>query len=174
MVFEDTAAATNALKQMQGFPFFEKPLKIEFAKHRNSYHQRKAGTWLPREKRKAQEAEIEAERSAAKKQATESGNGDAPAPMDDSSESAAADDRGDGGAPPNKILFTDSLPADCTQDALEALCKAQAGFVEVRMPKKGLAFVEYQDEMQAGLALRALNGFKLTPTAKLEIGFAKK
>jgi U2 small nuclear ribonucleoprotein B'' len=40
--------------------------------------------------------------------------------------------------------------------------------------KKGLAFVEFDDEAQASIALQALYGFKLTPTDTLHISFAKK
>ena len=32
VVFADITAATNALRMMQGFPFYEKPLKIAYAK----------------------------------------------------------------------------------------------------------------------------------------------
>lgn len=32
MVFAEKSMATNALRQMQGFPFFEKKMRIQFAK----------------------------------------------------------------------------------------------------------------------------------------------
>lgn len=34
MVFAEKSMATNALRQMQGFPFFEKKMRIQFAKVR--------------------------------------------------------------------------------------------------------------------------------------------
>lgn len=40
--------------------------------------------------------------------------------------------------------------------------------------KKGLAFVEFGDDAQAAIALQGLAGFKLTPTAALQVAFAKK
>jgi len=40
--------------------------------------------------------------------------------------------------------------------------------------KKGIAFVEFTDEIQAGLALTVLNNFKLTQTDLLQLSFAKR
>ena len=50
------------------------------------------------------------------------------------------------------------------------------GFKEVRtVPgKENIAFVEYDDEYQSGVALQALQGFKIAPTNPLKITFAKK
>eukprot|EP00953_Heterococcus_sp_UTEX-ZZ885_P000784 944-Heterococcus_DN1.PRE.2 len=55
VVFENKAAATNALRQMQNFPFYDKPLIIEFAKTQSDVISKKAGTFKPREKRKREE-----------------------------------------------------------------------------------------------------------------------
>ena len=40
--------------------------------------------------------------------------------------------------------------------------------------KPGIAFVEYQSEAQAGVALMGLNGFKLTATHTLALSYAKQ
>ena len=47
---------------------------------------------------------------------------------------------------------------------------------QVRMvpSKKGIAFVEFGDEAQAGAALRGLNDFKLTPEHPINLSYARK
>lgn len=47
---------------------------------------------------------------------------------------------------------------------LAMLFRQHVGYKEVRIPRPGLAFVEFEDEPHATLALKALNGFKLTTT----------
>ena len=32
VVFADVAASTNAMRQMQGFPFYDKPMRLSYAK----------------------------------------------------------------------------------------------------------------------------------------------
>lgn len=50
------------------------------------------------------------------------------------------------------------------------------GFKEVRLVpnRHDIAFVEFENEVQAGTAKAALNGFKITPTNAMKISFAKK
>lgn len=50
------------------------------------------------------------------------------------------------------------------------------GFKEVRLVpnRHDIAFVEFENEVQAGTAKVALNGFKITPTNAMKISFAKK
>lgn len=49
-------------------------------------------------------------------------------------------------------------------------------FKEVRLVpgKKGIAFVEFEDEVQAGVAMEGLQRFKITPENHMVISFAKK
>lgn len=50
------------------------------------------------------------------------------------------------------------------------------GFKEVRLVpgRHDIAFVEFENEVQAGAAKDALQGFKITPTNAMKISFAKK
>ena len=50
VVFADITAATNALRLMQGFPFYDKPLKIEYAKTKSDVVAKADGTFVPRDK----------------------------------------------------------------------------------------------------------------------------
>lgn len=49
-------------------------------------------------------------------------------------------------------------------------------FKEVRMVpgKKGIAFVEFENEVEASVAMNGLQHFKITPTNLMVISFAKK
>ena len=50
------------------------------------------------------------------------------------------------------------------------------GFKEVRLVpgRHDIAFVEFENEVQAGAAREALQGFKITQTNAMKISFAKK
>lgn len=192
VVFESKAAATNALRTMQNFPFYDKPLVIEFAKHRSDILAKKDAGYVPREKRKRAEAGAQPAAKAAP--TTQAG----PATGQNAGANTATADtpaamHGDGvhsgdkiielpeGAeealnPPNSILFATRLPAECTQVTLSPLFQQYNGLREVRMVpgNAGLAFIEFGDEMQATMALQSLNGFKLTPTDTLHLNYAKK
>jgi RNA recognition motif-containing protein len=56
--------------------------------------------------------------------------------------------------PPNKVLFLQNLPDAATKEQLVQIYGQFDGFREVRMVpgRKGIAFVEYDTEGQAGLA----------------------
>lgn len=59
---------------------------------------------------------------------------------------------------------------------LELLFVQYPGFKEIRMApaKPGIAFVEYEDDVQSSTAMQALQGFKITPQNPMVISFAKK
>ena len=48
--------------------------------------------------------------------------------------------------------------------------------LQVRMveARPGIAFVEYENDMQASLAMSGLQGFKITPTNAMAITYAKQ
>jgi RNA recognition motif-containing protein len=160
VVFADVGAATNALRQMQGFPFYDKPMRIAFAKSKSDMVAKADGTFKPREKRKREEP-VAAPRVA--KAITEHA---APPPKVSKPSNA----------PPSNVLFASNLPEDCSDMMLGILFQQYAGFKEVRMVpgNKGIAFVEFADETNASLALQGLDGFKLTPADALSLVFAKR
>ena len=160
VVFADVGAATNALRQMQGFPFYDKPMRIAFAKSKSDMVAKADGTFKPREKRKREEP-VAAPRAA--KAITEHA---APPPKVSKPSNA----------PPSNVLFASNLPEDCSDMMLGILFQQYAGFKEVRMVpgNKGIAFVEFADETNASLALPGLDWFKLTPADALSLVFAKR
>lgn len=78
-------------------------------------------------------------------------------------------------APPNSILFVQNLPHDATTMMLQMLFNQYPGLKDVRMveTKPGIAFVEYENEMQSTVAMQALQGFKIQQNQML-ITYAKK
>ncbi|ONK77198.1 uncharacterized protein A4U43_C02F4100 [Asparagus officinalis] len=104
VVFSEVTAASTAVRQMQSFPFYDKPMRIQYAKTKSDCIAKVDGTYVAREKKKRQEEK------------------------------------------------------------------------EVRMieAKPGIAFVEFEDDMQASIAMQALQGFKITPQNPMAVAYAKK
>mmetsp|Transcript_12777 Transcript_12777/g.46738 ORF Transcript_12777/g.46738 Transcript_12777/m.46738 type:complete len:227 (-) Transcript_12777:40-720(-) len=166
IVFEDVVSATNAMRQMQGFPFYDKPIRIAFCKTKSDAAAKADGTYVPRDKaeerkRKAAEREKdnkkqkEAKEAASQNQPQQTSAAPPPATGDASSEPGL----------PNKILFVQNLPLQTNEMMLSMLFQQFPGYKEVRMieQKPGIAFVEFETEMQAGVAMTGLQNFKITP-----------
>ena len=82
----------------------------------------------------------------------------------------------EGANAPNNVLFVQNLPHETTPAMLQMLFAQFAGWREVRMvdAKPGIAFVEFGDEVQASVAMRGLQGFKVTPSHPMHVSYAKK
>lgn len=75
---------------------------------------------------------------------------------------------------PNKVLYVGDLPQTTTETLIQ-IFNQHSGFREVRyVAPKGCAFVEFEDEFQAGIAMNYLNGFKLSPEKSMKIRYANK
>lgn len=70
--------------------------------------------------------------------------------------------------PPNKILFLRELPEDADSDILTGIFGRFEGFREVRLVpgRKGIAFVEYENETGAISAKEATSGMPMGPNGK--------
>lgn len=180
VVFADIASATNALRSMQGFPFYDKPMRIQYAKGKSDAIAKLQGTYVPREKRPREKkaADEPKGKPPAKKPAPahvlntavpKAGTVPNVVPKTPSMQPNVP-------ALPNKILFLTQLPGETTQMMLAMLFNQFPGFREVRLVpgKSDIAFVEFESEIQAGTAKDALQGFKITPTNAMKISFAKK
>ncbi|KAF8933554.1 hypothetical protein BGZ47_010819 [Haplosporangium gracile] len=79
--------------------------------------------------------------------------------------------------PRNSILFLQNLPQEATVEAqLVSLFQQYPGFKEVRMVpgKKGIAFVEYDNEYYSAAAKTALADYQIGPEHKMKVTFARK
>lgn len=188
VVFEDVSSATSALRQMNGFPFYDKPMKIQFAKTKSDIVAKADGTFVPREKRKKHEDKAGKKKKEHHDTANQAGKGMNPgyagsygvAPSHSHMSYNMSGGRGaaaaEGPAPPNKILFIQNLPHQTTPMMLQMLFSQYPGFKEVRMveTKPGIAFVEFGDELHSTVASQALQGFKIMGDNAMLITYAKK
>uniref|UniRef100_A0A7N0TS48 RRM domain-containing protein n=1 Tax=Kalanchoe fedtschenkoi TaxID=63787 RepID=A0A7N0TS48_KALFE len=182
VVFEEAASAASALRQMQGFPFYDKPMRIQYAKTKSDIIAKADGTFVPREKRKRHE-ERAGKKKREQQEAMQAALGPAYAgaygPMPSLSQvpymGGVRPILPEAPAPPNNILFIQNLPHDTSQMRLQMLFCQHVGFKEVRMieAKPGIAFVEYSNEMQATFAMQVLQGYKIGDNPML-ISYAKK
>ena len=106
VVFDTVTAATNAVKHMNEFPFYDKPMRVSYARSKSDATAKAEGTFDPaardpavRQKRKAESQAREKQSQVAKKaNGREGGAGP---------ESAAG---AEATTPPNAILFVQGLP----------------------------------------------------------------
>lgn len=77
---------------------------------------------------------------------------------------------------PNNILFLTNLPEETSEEVLKLLFNQFPGFKEVRLVpgRSDIAFVEFENECLSATAKESLNGFRLSPTNRMRITFAKK
>ncbi|KAI1284952.1 U1 small nuclear ribonucleoprotein A [Halotydeus destructor] len=163
VVFKEVASAANALKSMQGFPFYDKPMKINFAKTDSDAISKMKGTFSERPRMPKSD-------DARKKKKEKRPGGAAQLPVGGIPQSALVEQ------PPNNILFLTNLPEETSEVMLTMLFNQFPGFKEVRLVpgRHDIAFIEFETEIQSSIAKDNLQGFKITPTNPIKITFAKK
>ncbi|XP_029143762.1 U2 small nuclear ribonucleoprotein B'' 2 isoform X3 [Arachis hypogaea] len=161
---------------MQNFPFYDKPMRIQYAKTKSDCIAKEEGSYVPREKKKKQEEKAERKRRADEAQQSAVPNGTHGASNGGPTPPFRQGPSTQEAVPPNNILFIENLPHETTGRMLEMLFEQYPGFKEVRLieAKPGIAFVDFEDEVQSSMAMQALNGFKITPQNPMIITFAKK
>ncbi|EAR82989.2 U1 small nuclear ribonucleoprotein A (macronuclear) [Tetrahymena thermophila SB210] len=170
IIFKDITAATNAKKNLNGFLFFDKELKINFAKQRSEILDKLEGRWVPKKKQKKEnnnnakkvgEQEIGTEQKEQQQQKQQLQQ----IPLNIQQNELNQ---------PNNVLILEDLPSFVTTDILKALFGQYPGFKEVRLiaPRK-VAFVEFSQEDEATVALNGLQNFQLTPQVFLKLNYAK-
>ncbi|KAL0920966.1 hypothetical protein M5K25_007986 [Dendrobium thyrsiflorum] len=181
VVFSEVTAASNAVRQMQSFPFYDKPMRIQFAKMKSDCVAKADGTYVPREKKKKQEEKAAEKRRKAEEVHQTGSAANGPSFQNNGVHTSQANRHGKSSssqetAPPNNILFIQNLPHETTSMMLQILFQQYPGFREVRMieAKPGIAFVEFGDDVQASIAMQALQSFKITPQNPMAITYAKK
>ncbi|GFP80556.1 U2 small nuclear ribonucleoprotein b'' [Phtheirospermum japonicum] len=173
VVFSEVPAASSAVRQMQNFPFYDKPMRIQYAKSKSDCIAKAEGTY---DRKKKQEEKAEKKKRGEEAHQTSTANG----ARADTNGGPAAASRPSGpreeATEPNNILFIQNLPYETNSMMLELLFKQYEGFREVRMieAKPGIAFVEYEDDNMSSTAMQALQDFRITPQNPMAITFAKK
>ncbi|EPS36100.1 hypothetical protein H072_10499 [Dactylellina haptotyla CBS 200.50] len=191
VVFDSVDAAERAIKEVQGFNLFEKPMVLQYAKTKSdatvevesneaefeAHKRRRLAEKERKQAIRAAEAQKHLKRPAqsgpshglaadssrpTKKAATAAPS--APGGLK-STAAPAAPQIPDEYLPPNKILFLQNLPDNATSDILNGIFGSFEGFKEVRLVpgRKGIAFVEYENEAGAISAKENTQGMSLGP-----------
>jgi len=217
IIFKEVPSASNALKSLQGFPFYNKPMRINFARTKSDTVAKGDGTYVERPKkivkredlRKGKTAPAAAAPSsqapaqmilqAAQQPAAQAQMPQMPSapqmiaqPADVAQHQKSIQERigwnpnqtaavkpqapaAQAAAEPNRTLFVENLPAEATETMLSMLFRQYPGFQEVRVIQgRNVAFVDYQNEYQSGMAIQGLQGFAMTPEQKLKLTYARK
>ena len=212
IIFEEISSAIAAQREENGFTFFGKPLKVDYAREKSDRIAKQDGTYVPKDRRlKRARAVATANTEKGKQTANNDANeslsvsrsnpsslvqdsnnvknshtlSDVASSGDQGGQSQNTMQRGDNAganaqesiqmeeSPPSNILFAEDLPSECNEMMLAMLFRQYAGYKEVRIPRAGLAFIEFEDEPQATLALRGLNGFNITLADTLNLKYSK-
>jgi len=204
IIFKEQSSATNALKSLQGFPFYNKPMRIAYAKTKSDVVAKADGTYVERPKKIVKREDLRKGKTAAAPAVSQTQAAPAPAaaekkpvaatpapapvsqksiqdrigwnPQQTAAPAAkAAAPKPAGVAEPNRTLFVENLPNEATDTMLSMLFRQYPGFQEVRLiPGRNVAFVDYENEHQAGMAMQGLQGFAMTPEVKLSLTYARK
>ncbi|XP_073405361.1 U1 small nuclear ribonucleoprotein A [Dendrobates tinctorius] len=226
VIFKEVSSATNALRSMQGFPFYDKPMRIQYAKSDSDIIAKIKGTFVERDRKRQEKRKVKGLEAAAAKKIVPGapmvaglpgqmpgmqnipGMNQAPRMMHMAGQSPYMHHPGmmpppgiapgqmpPGGMPhgqmmpgqmapmqplsenpPNHILFLTNLPEETNELMLSMLFNQFPGFKEVRLVpgRHDIAFVEFDNEVQAAAARESLQGFKITQSNSMKISFAKK
>lgn len=187
VIMDNVQAATAAIQAENGFTFFGKDLVIEYSREPSDRIAKRDGTFVPKAKRqKKLKQETEAAETGTKnddddeEESLKQGEEESAAAPTDPSQATAGDVPQPPPPPPlvdlgvpSKYLLAQNLPSECNEMVLAMLFRQYAGYKEVRMPRPGLAFIEFEQEPHATLALQALNGFQLSQKDSLQLTYGK-
>jgi U2 small nuclear ribonucleoprotein B'' len=184
VIMEHVHAATAARQAEQGFSFFGKDLVIDYAHRKSDRIAQRDGDYVQKAKRQKTEAVVveqdQQQQQQQQQEEEEEKEDDKEEVQEEAIDAASAAGSApenvvvlDAAAPPSQILLAQNLPTDCNEMMLGMLFQQYAGYKEVRLPRPGLAFVEFEDEPHATIAMKALNHFKLTPKDTLMLTYGK-
>jgi len=156
IVFSNTQSAGEALKEMQSFNFYGKPMRVQYAKVKSDIVAKKDGTYVKRVRKKLK-SKSKKKKKSKKTKTTDKG------------------DQKEDTTPPNKVLMVENLPTQCNTAMLSMLFHQYAGFKDASMvpERPGIAFVEFDESVNSTLAKDSLQNFQITATHCMKISFAK-
>ena len=187
VIFESLPAATAALQAERGFVFFGRPLMVNYAKEVSDRISKRDGSYSAKTKERRQAAKRKLEDAgedggAAKKMATAPSNTAVTTSVNDPSSLVgqqssvpppATSVKKSASSTPSSLLLAKDLPTECNDMMLAMLFKQYSGYKEVKSVGGGMATVQFGTENEATSALKALNGFKLTTSATLDLTYGE-
>ncbi|CAD8083949.1 unnamed protein product [Paramecium primaurelia] len=162
IVFQNITYATNAKSALSGMMVYEKPLIIEFAYKKSVIFDRMEGKFYYKQKQQKElQPTLPTDLIKEKKQKK----------LEDKLNNNNIFNQGE----VNNVLLIESLPSFVTENMLSELFRQYPGYSLIKLINaRGLAFVEYQNDDQATVALKGLSNFKITPECQLKVKYAKK
>ncbi|KAI6229700.1 hypothetical protein M3Y99_01145100 [Aphelenchoides fujianensis] len=147
----------------EGFPFYDKPMRIQFAREDSDVIAKAKGTYTPRERK-----DIPLPKK--KKKVAEPARKTAAAGPD----GQKGDHRPN--AQPNKILFVTNLPENANEQLIRTVFQPFPGLKDIRLipNRPDIAFIEFDTEDEATQTKKATNNFKVTPTNAIRVEYANK
>jgi RNA recognition motif-containing protein len=136
---------------------------IQYAKTKSDKIAKLEGTFVPRSERKAEQDTNTASKSETLKRKRTS-----PILSKDVDNVQVGE--------PNHVLFIAGIPEDCSVEQLASLFVQFPGYKDTRLAagQERVAFVEFETEDQATIALQGMQGFRISETSQLIIVYAKK
>ncbi|CAI2350152.1 unnamed protein product [Caenorhabditis sp. 36 PRJEB53466] len=171
VVFKEVSSASNALRALQGFAFYGKPMRIQYAREDSDVIARAKGTFVEKRTKTVT-------KSSQKKpydRPANGTNGKTANPAENGAEKKGTEAEEGPGAP-NNILFCSNIPEGTDPEQIQTIFSQFPGLREVRwMPNsKEFAFIEYESEDLSEPARQALDNFRITPTHQIKVKFANK
>ncbi|KRX04007.1 hypothetical protein PPERSA_12454 [Pseudocohnilembus persalinus] len=173
VVFDNITSATNAKSLLQGYNFYGKALSIQFAK--NSSEKTLQLEEFDKNARKKRRMNKNPQENGEDNQnqnnihSNQANNNQVfQQQLEQHQQNVQLNAE-------SNILHLEELPEQITKYVLESLFGQYPGYVETRhIPQRQMAFVEYQSNDQAKVALIGLQGFRLTETEFLRINYQKQ
>lgn len=151
IVFAKIESATKALQEMQNFMFYNKPIRVSYAKSKSDIVAKKDGSYVARKKRPRKEKGKKVDgQPASKKQMT-----GVPGSV----------------AVPTNILVVNQLPQDANQTMVQMLFRKYPGYQSVTEPRDGSCQVVFDSEFNASRAMVGMQGFKFFNNVRLDITY---
>ena len=163
MVFKKAEDAESAKDALQGFNFFSKPIRIEYAEKEGYAASIDKGQFIFKEyKNRLRDTDEQPE----------------PAQMEE--EQASEEEIEEENAQENQesisnILLVENFPEENREEKFQYMFEKKKGFTSARyIEDKNMGIVEFERNKDAKAVLEELNGFKMTDTHILKIGYMKR
>ncbi|KAI8049099.1 hypothetical protein BDF22DRAFT_701163 [Syncephalis plumigaleata] len=177
VIFRDIQSATTALRGLNGFIFYDRPLKLKYAKRKSKIIALLDGEYNLLANNQAADTEDAMDYDNENEKESDDEMHDAGSESEESDQEEGGDDQEEE-ATPHNILFVRNLSRNMNESALTDLFKKHEGFREVRMIPSGtgrvMAFVEYATSEQATVAKDVMHGFVQASGRAVKVTYAKR
>ncbi|KAG1474959.1 hypothetical protein G6F56_000025 [Rhizopus delemar] len=178
VAYPNEECAEKAIKELQHFILYEKPMVVQYSRNRSDVHAKSDGDYEMHHKLRIAKKE-DVSRMPLPGSHKPTFRAGKPATKSNKSKNTPRNPTAhipDEFLPANSILFLQNLPETITHQHLVDLFQRYSGFREVRMvpAKKTIAFVEYENEVHSAIAKSELSGFPFGPDHSMKVTFARR